>query len=65
MKTRVAHKDERTAIEEKKATEEHRRTQMESAAGGRPISEESAKPRKLFGMRVSQGSSVFKLLFPG
>ena len=65
MKTREADVDEKKAVEEKRTTDEPGWTRMENGVGGHPISVESARPRKRFPIRASEGSSVFKLLFPG
>ena len=64
MKTREAAKDEKMAVEEKQATDGHGSTQMNSTVGEHPISVERARPRRRFLLRASEGSSVFKLLFP-
>jgi hypothetical protein len=63
-KTRKPDQDDKTAVEQKQATDEHRWTQMKSAPGGDHHSGDSAHPRKLFPIRASEGSSVFNLLFP-
>jgi hypothetical protein len=65
MKTGKLQKDDKMAIEEKRATDGHRWPQMEGAEGGHPPAVDSAPPRRRFTLRASEGSSVFKLLFPG
>lgn len=65
MKTRKLVMDQATAVEEKQTTEEPSAARIESAAGGDPHSGEPARPRKHFPIRASEGSSVFRLLFPG
>ena len=65
MKTRKPVMDQATAVEEKQTTEEQRWTRAESGAGRDAHSGEPARPRKPFPIRASEGSSVFRLLFPG
>ena len=65
MKTRELNKDGKMEIKEKRSTDERRWTRMQGAIGEPPPSRDKGEPRKLFGIRASQGSSVFKLLFPG
>jgi len=64
MKTHELHQDEKTELEETRTTEEHRWTQMERTAGARHESSDGAPARKRFPIRASEGSSIFKLLFP-
>jgi hypothetical protein len=65
MKTREADKDEKAAVEERPATDRHGWTQMGSGLGEHSFSGERDRPRRRFPLRASEGSSVFKLLFPG
>jgi hypothetical protein len=65
MKTREADLDEKKAVDEKQATDGHGWTQMGSGGGEDQRSGERERPRRRFGIRASEGSSVFRLLFPG
>jgi len=65
MKTREADVDERKAAEEKQATNEQGWTRMGSGVGEDHVSGEKERSRRRFPIRASEGSSVFKLLFPG
>ena len=64
MKTREADVDEKKAADEKQATDNHGWTRMGSGGEDR-VSGEGERPRRRFPIRASEGSSVFRLLFPG
>ena len=65
MRTRETDGDEKKAAEEKRTTDEHGWTRLGGGVGEGRRSGERERPRRRFGIRASEGSSVFKLLFPG